>query len=68
MAVRRTDTEFGGRGGILPPAEFQEDAELLPHEVAMLQRMTEPTSTDDNEAAARSRLEKRSKRNDKVGR
>lgn len=68
MAVRKTDTEFGGRGGVLPPAEFQLTEELDAAQRAMLDRMASPTSTAETRDVTRARLEKRANRNDRVGR
>ena len=63
--VRRTDSEFGGRGGWAPPKEFQQ--ELDSAQTAALQRMTDPNSTE-TEDDVRARLEKRALKNDTVGR
>lgn len=68
MAIKKTDSEFGGRGGVLPPAEFQLTEDLEPYQKAMLDRQTNPTSAADDREAARARLEKRGNANDKVGR
>lgn len=68
MAVRKTDTEYGGRGGPLPPAEFQLTEDLSAAELAMLDRQASPTSTAETRDVTRARLEKRAARNDRVGR
>lgn len=68
MAVRKTDTEYGGRGGLLPPAEFQLTEDLDPAAQAMLDRMSSPTDTAETRDVTRARLEKRARRNDTVGR
>lgn len=72
MAVRKTDTEFGGRGGVHPPAEFVPDvADLQPWEIASLQRRTDGAThvpgIEDDEVAARALREKRARKNDTVG-
>lgn len=68
MAVRKTDTEFGGRGGPLPPAEFQLTEELEAREKAMLDRQSSSTDPADTRDVVRERLERRARRNDRVGR
>lgn len=68
MAVRKTDTEYGGRGGVLPPAEFQLTEELDAAQRAMLDRQASPTDTGETRDVTRARLEKRANRNDRVGR
>lgn len=72
MAVRKTDSEFGGRGGPHAPAEFVPDvADLEPWEQASLQRRTEGPGVGPGvitEDAVRAELEKRARRNDTVGR
>ena len=68
MAVKKTDTEFGGRGGVLPPAEFQLTTDLSAAEQAMLDRQSNPTSATETREVTRARLEKRAAKNDRVGR
>lgn len=68
MAVRKTDTEYGGRGGVLPPAEFQLTEELDAAQRAMLDRQASPTDTSETRDVTRARLEKRGSKNDRVGR
>lgn len=68
MAVRKTDTEFGGRGGVLPPAEFQVTEDLSAAQLAMLDRQSVPTDPSDDREAVRGRLERRARKNDIVGR
>lgn len=68
MAVRKTDTEYGGRGGVLPPAEFQLTEDLSAAELAMLDRQSSPTDTAETRDVTRARLEKRANKNDRVGR
>lgn len=70
MAVRKTDSEFGGRGGVLPPAEFVPAKEdLEPWQQAALERMTDgPGVRPNTEDEARAALEKRARLNDRVGR
>lgn len=67
MAVRKTDTEYGGRGGVLPPEEFQLTADLDARDQAMLDRQVNPASVTDDREAARRRLEARAGKNDRVG-
>jgi len=68
MAVRRTDSEFGGRGGQLPPAEFQPTEDLSAADLAMLDRRSSPTDAAETRDITREALEKRARRNDTVGR
>lgn len=67
MAVRKTDTEYGGRGGLLPPAEFQLTEELEGYDRARLDRMSSPTDPAETRDVTRARLEKRAGKNDTVG-
>lgn len=73
MTVRKTDSEFGGRGGLHPPAEFVPGVEdLASWERASLERRTDgagrgPGAPDDV-AAARAEREKRARLSDRVGR
>lgn len=70
MAVRKTDTEFGGRGGLYPPAEFVVAADLSAHELAALERRTEGTGVPAGDVTVdtvRAELEKRARLNDRVG-
>lgn len=74
MVVRKTDSEFGGRGGLHPPAEFVPPVEELEAwEQASLMRRTDgpgrPVGNQPDDAvAARAEREKRARLNDKVGR
>lgn len=68
MAVRKTDSEYGGRGGVLPPAEFQLTEDLSAREQAMLDRQSSPTDASETRDVTRARLEKRAAKNDQVGR
>lgn len=67
MPVRRQDTEFGGRGGPLPPAEFQLTADLDAADRAALDRRISPTSVTDDRESERAKLEARARKNDVVG-
>lgn len=68
MPVRKTDTEFGGRGGVLPPAEFQLTDDLNAAQRAMLDRQASPTDSAETRDVTRDRLERRSRKSDTVGR
>lgn len=73
MAVRKTDSEFGGRGGPLPPAEFVPAREdLEPWQQAALERKTDGPGrgpgAPETEDEARAQLEKRARLNDTLGR
>jgi hypothetical protein len=65
MVVRRTDSEFGGRGGPYPPAEFQLTDDLTPAQRAALERQISTTSVTDDIEAVRSRYEKRADKSDR---
>lgn len=74
MAVQRTDSEFGGRGGLHPPAEFVASVEdLEAWEQASLMRATDgkgrkPGRQPDSADAERARREAVARRNNRVGR
>jgi len=68
MAVRKTDTEFGGRGGLLPPAEFVVTEDLGAAELAALDRRSSPTDPAETRDVTRERLERRARKSDRVGR
>lgn len=72
MGVRKTDSEFGGRGGVHPPAEFvPEITQLESWEQASLMRRTDGAvhvpGAEDTEEMARAEREKRARKNDVVG-
>lgn len=68
MAVRKTDTEFGGRGGPIAPAEFVTTPDLSAAQLAMLDRQASPTDAAETRDITRERLERRARKNDRVGR